>query len=67
MKEELKNKAMELSDEDAAKAAGGDFPVGVYFTCDKCGKSVMAYLSDSNTLTCPNCGYSFVFSPSGPK
>lgn len=68
MNEEIKNKSVELTDEEAEKAAAGtDYSTGIYYTCKKCGNSVMAYLTSTYTLTCPVCGDVSVHYPSGPK
>ncbi len=60
MKEDLKNKAMELTDEQAEKAAGGTSYLT--FTCQKCGKSNHVEIIEYGVQPpCVYCGYVNVY------
>ena len=51
----MKKNALELSDEEAEKVAGGHDESGLtYFTCPKCGRFTSAYKVD-NMLCCRLC------------
>lgn len=56
---EIKNNTIELTDEEAEKAAGGRTAMSGSTTCKNCEKTYSYVLYDGNTATpkCPYCGY----------
>lgn len=57
MNEESKNKAVELTDEEIQKAAGGTTS-SVTFTCQSCGKqNTMMWDATCGNPPCQYCGY----------
>ena len=60
MNEEIKNKAVELSDEEIETVTGGLYnQMKGSATCKKCGRYYEFVLSNDHTATppCPYCGF----------